>query len=181
MSQWQPPPPLSGSPGYADPPRSAPSRTSPLVYVAAGCGSFGLLAAIGMCGFLMVLGGGNEGGVRYANNMESYAVSYNESQRILRPGETLIAYYDMTVGLDATESAFVTDQRVLHHRNGVNTAVDYDDIVDVRSHDEAILGTLIDVTARDGSVLHIEIAPLNGAEGFVSNLEAQRAQHGAAL
>ena len=38
----------------------------------------------------VALTGGNEGGVRYANNMEDYALRYIEDHRLLEPGEQIV-------------------------------------------------------------------------------------------
>jgi hypothetical protein len=126
----------------------------------------------------MFLGGGAEGGVRYANTMEDYAVEYNAAHGILEPGEQIVAYYDTTMSLDATESAILTDRRLVYHRAGMNTAIPVSDIVDVRSSEDPLLGILIDVTGRDGSVMHIEIAHMNGGDGFLRLLQERAPQGG---
>jgi hypothetical protein len=118
--------------------------------------------------------GGAEGGVRYSNNMEQYALDYIEQHGMLAPGERIVAYYDVTLTLDATESAMLTDRRLVYHRAGTTTAMALADIVDVHLSDDALIGDILDVTGRDGSVMHIEIAPLNGGAGFIRALEDQR-------
>lgn len=170
-SAWQPPPP----------PRSQSSGVPKWAWFAFGCAGLCVLGPALMCGGLLLMTGGNEGGVRYANDMEDYAAEYVRQHGLLAPGEQIVAYYDATLDLDATEAAILTDQRLLYHRTGNTTAILLADIADVYVTDDPLLGDLIDVTGSDGSLMHIEIAPLNGGDGFVRALEDQRsiAQGGA--
>jgi hypothetical protein len=127
-----------------------------------------------MCGGLLLMTGGSEGGVRYTNNMEDYAAEYVQQHGLVAPGERIVAYYDVTLDLDATESAILTDQRLVYHRAGTTTSLLLADISNVYVTDDPLLGDLIDVTGSDGTLLHIEIAPFNGGDGFVRALEDQR-------
>jgi hypothetical protein len=155
--------------------RIPPSSTPKWVWLLVGCGGAAGLKIIVICASLMTMTGGNEGNVRYANNMERYASRYIEEHRILDPGERLVAYYDNTLDLDATDAAILTDRRLLYHFGGQTTAIDLADIADVRTSDDPLLGDIIDVTGADGTIMHIEIAPLNGGDGFLHALDAQRA------
>ena len=164
-SAWQPPKP---------PPRAQSSGVPRWAWLAFGCAGLCVLGPAVMCGGLLLLTGGNEGGVRYSNNMEDYAAEYVQQHGLLAPGEQLVAYYDVTLDLDATESAILTDQRLVYHRAGTTTSMLLADIADVYVTDDPLRGDLIDISGRDGSIVHIEIAPLNGGDGFVRALEDQR-------
>lgn len=139
-----------------------------------GCAGLFVLGTVAMCGGLLMMTGGNEGGVRYENNMEEYALEYVQQHGLLEPGERIVAYYDTTLGLDATEAAILTERRLVYHRAGYTTTMALAAIADVHVSDDPLLGDIIDVTGVDGSRMHIEIAPLNGGDGFIRALEDQR-------
>jgi hypothetical protein len=151
------------------------------VWFAGGFAGLCVLGTVAVCGGLIAMTGGAEGGVRYPNNMEQYALDYIEQHGVLLPGERIVAYYDVTLTLDATESAMLTDRRLVYHRAGNTTAIALADIVDVYVSDEPLIGDVLDVSARDGSLMHIEIAPLNGGAGFIRALENQRSSAGGSL
>jgi hypothetical protein len=146
--------------------------------IAIGCAVAAVLGCVLSCvGFMLWASVGNQGGVRYANNPEQYALDYIAAHNLLEPGERMVAYYDGTVSLDATELAILTDRRVIYAVGGVPTAIALSDIRDVTAVDEGPIGTAINVYGS-GSIISIEVAPMNGAEGFHTAIV--NAWHGAA-
>jgi hypothetical protein len=143
---------------------------------------------------IVVLGGGScvaclvwiasqpEGGVRVANQVQPYAFEYMRQHNILAEGERLIAYYDASMSMDGSESAILTDQRVIYDVAGRTTSLDLADVDDIEARDEGLVGDVIEVTDTSGGRLRIEIAPLNDGKAFVRYLReaVAVAQKGAA-
>ena len=146
-----------------------------------GCGSLFALSVIGVIGFFVWLGFQPEGGVRMANEMEDYAVAYLEEQALLNEGEQLMAYYDVTLGLDGTEAIILTDQRLLHHRaDRDDISVPLTEIEGFSHYEESIIGDVFEVEVADGSILKFEIALFNDGPIFKSALERQLERVGSA-
>jgi hypothetical protein len=136
-----------------------------------------VLLSFGTCGgCLLWLMSQPEGGVRAANQMEPYALEYIEKHGLLEPGEKLIAYYDGTMDMDATESALLTSSRVVYHLDGRTTAVRLEDIEAVNTSEVPLIGDIIDIRSTQGELVRIEIAPLNGGQTFIRELEAARSR-----
>ena len=131
----------------------------------------GCVALVGFSVIAVVVGAiwlfsGPEGGVRLPNEMEAYAQEYLDEHRILEDSEELLAYYDVTLSLDGSESAILTTRRVIYHRNGQNTAFDLADIEDIRHREETLIGDIFEISASSGQTMKIEIAPFNQGETF---------------
>jgi len=106
--------------------------------------------------------------------MEKYALEYNAKNNLLEPGEKMLAYYDCTISLDGTEAAFVTNSRVVYHKQETQTTAFYlKDIVDIAHSREDYVGHLIEVTNTEGEIMMIEIAPLNQGELFLKVLRSK--------
>ncbi len=120
--------------------------------------------------FMIWLLSGPEGGVRLQGEMEEYATLYNASNQFLRDGEELIAYYDVTVGLDGTEAAFVSNQRVFYLKNGYVSSIESAEITDVKHRVTSMNVEIIEVRGTKGGRLAIEIAPFNRGELFYKML-----------
>lgn len=139
-----------------------------------GCGSIVMVAVIGMVGCVVWLGSGPEGGVKLGNEMDQYALEYLVEHDILDEGEVVKAYYDVTISMDGSEAAILTDQRVLYHRNGSTLAVALEDIVEVDFRNEGLVGDIVEIVDNQGDALRVEIAPLNDGAAFYRALERAR-------
>jgi hypothetical protein len=156
-------PPPSATP----PPGQGRSATSTILAVLAVL----VLAGLGSCVACVVwLGTGPESGVRMANQVEPYALTYLQEHGLLQGSEKLIVYYDVTLEMDGSESAFVTTERVVYDQQGRTTAMRLAEVTDVESSDEGLIGDVIDITAKSGDRMRIEIAPLNDGPLFVREL-----------
>lgn len=146
-----------------------------------GCGVVALVAIIGVVGLVAWLASGPESGVKLGNEMDKYALDYLAQHKILNPGEEVLAYYDVTLAMDGTEAAILTQDRVIYHKNGTTTAIPVRDIQDVRHRQESLLGDIIEVQSISGPVMKIEIAPLNQGETFKNVLVGlwEKAKEGA--
>lgn len=142
-----------------------------LTVLGIGCAGIIVCGVLCIFGGLIWLGTGPEGGVRVGNTMEDYAVEYLDENSIVEPGETIHAYYDVTISLDSTECAILTDRRLIYHRNSRNTEMAREDIALVESEDLGMMGEGITVEDVNGDVIYIEIAALNNAPVFRSALE----------
>ncbi len=135
-----------------------------------GCLAAVVLAAIvGGIGMIWLMTG-PQGGVRLGNEVEEYAVTYIEEHGILEKGEKIVAYYDITISLDGTEAAILTDQRLIYHKNGKNNVMDLADIKDIQHREEGLIGDVFDIFDSNGNTMKIEIAPLNQGGSFKSAL-----------
>jgi hypothetical protein len=161
-------PPGSGPPGYGPPrPRSNTARNVVIALVVAVVLGFG-----GCMGFLMWAGSGPQAGVLVGNQIEPYARSYMSEHGLVDEDEAVVCYYDASIALDGSESAILTNRRVLYDKEGVTTAIDLADVQDVTARDEGMVGYVIDVRGRSGARLRIEIAPFNDGETFEAELRA---------
>lgn len=139
-----------------------------------GCGSMVMIAVMAMVGCVVWLGSGPESGVKLGNEMDQYALEYLDRHDILDHGEVVKAYYDVTISMDGSEAAILTDHRVLYHRNGATLSVALEDVVEVDFRNEGLVGDVVEVVDVDGDALRIEIAPLNDGAAFYRALERAR-------
>ena len=118
----------------------------------------------------MLIGCGGEGGVRVGETMEQYAIEYIERSNLLLPNETIEAYYDYTILLDATEGAILTDSRIIHYVHTHSTAFYLYEITEINHYTKSIEGLFIEVF-RGSEMMLIEIAYLNGGNIFLNLLQ----------
>lgn len=148
--------------------------------IAIGCAVVCVLGCLVSCGIFFVWAGtGSQGGVRYANNPEAYAAEYIESHHLLESDESLVAYYDASFDLDASELYILTNRRVISSHGTIVSSLPTSQIRNITKTDQGAIGTLI-VVQGDNSTIAITVAPLNGADGFYDVLmsawqSAQRA------
>ncbi|MEL7264211.1 MAG: hypothetical protein AAFN70_06105 [Planctomycetota bacterium] len=140
-------------------------------YLGFGCGGVLLLCLVICCGSLVYFANGPEGGVRLADEMEPYAKEYLQDNQVLDPGERIVAYYDITIALDGTESATLTDKRLVYHKNGESRAIPISEITSVSDSDDGLGGVVITVTAENDDPMFIEIPVFNKGEVFLTYLE----------
>ena len=94
-----------------------------------------------------------------------------KNHTMLKPGEKILAYYDYTVILDATEAAVLTDQRVFYYVNGrISQQLKLKQIKDIRDYDGELGIRFIVIKGAGGKTVNIEIAPFNGGSDFVRAL-----------
>jgi len=144
-----------------------------------GCGTVTLVAVVGVVGCVVWLGSGPESGVKLTNEMDPYALEYLEGHGLLEPEERVVAYYDATIAMDGTEAAILTDRRVMYHREGSTISIPIEEIIDIDHRTEGLIGDVIEVVGADGTVLRIEIAPLNDGPAFFRALKRELAANGA--
>lgn len=142
-----------------------------LLFGCLGCAGLAIIGAV-----TLIIGGfawlftGPEGGVRLSNEVERYAVDYIREHQILDADEAIVAYYDATISLNATEAAILTDRRVVYHRDDLTTSINLHEIADVQHKYESLIGDIIVVTSSSGQAMKIEIAPFNEGQAFYSAL-----------
>ena len=122
-----------------------------------GCGIPLTLVILIIFGSFIYLSLGPDGGVRFANNMEDYALEYIEDQNLLQTGEKIVAYYDVSIRLNGSEAVILTDSRLIYHISGRNTVFNLADISTVDVSEDDLLGHIIQVTTTDGDTMVIEI------------------------
>jgi hypothetical protein len=138
---------------------------------------FAILVALVIAGggtfFLIWLSSAPQGGVLLKNEMEPYASRYLDEHKILTPSEDLIAYYDETITLKATEAAILTSQRIIYLKNGQTDSIDLKDIQDVKCRSTTLTNT-IEIYSTTGKIMKIDIAHANGFQTFVNALNSER-------
>ena len=127
--------------------------------VAAGCV---IIAAVG----IFWLATSPEGGVRLGNEMEEYALTYLADNQILNEGEQIVAYYDATLTLNGREAVILTDERIIYHRNDRNEFITLEDITDIQTESDTLIGDTFLIFGQPGQTMQFEIAPLNGGSTF---------------
>ncbi|MES2644170.1 MAG: PH domain-containing protein [Myxococcota bacterium] len=119
---------------------------------------------------LACAGMSRESGVCLPNQLDETARGYIRDKQLLQEGEDVRAYYDTTVSLDGSEIALVTDKRIVYHKEGVTTAFALADVTNIE-RSEVALGDAFIVTTRDGQMLQVEIAALNGGDTWERALD----------
>ena len=132
--------------------------------------AIGVAILVGVVAGVAWLASGPESGVKMANEMDQYALDYLERHQLLTADEKLVCYYDVTLSMDGSEAAILTNQRLLYHKAGRTTAMLLAEVVDVKHHYESLIGDVIMARTASGEVMKIEIAPLNGGESFLDAL-----------
>ncbi len=147
-----------------------------------GCGGLAVLGMIAVVAGILWLASGPESGVKLGHAMDDYATAYLDEHGMLEPGEEVLAYYDVTLSMDGTEAALVTDRRVGYHVQGETYWLPLAEIETIDHRYESLIGDVIFVQTVEGDALEIEIAPLNGGSTFLNVLRkaAERAGEGAA-
>ena len=114
-----------------------------------------------------------EQGVSLPNQLDEISRGYIRDKGLLQEGETVRAYYDVTVSLDGSEIALITDRRVVYHKDGVTTDLPLADIQDVSRTQEALSDNFL-ITGRGGQMLQVSIAPMNGGDTWAQVLDGAR-------
>lgn len=112
----------------------------------------------------------NPGGVLTNNQLPASVIEFFDNTDILE-NEEIIAYYDVTIALDNSESAILTNKNLIYYKYGRVTRFPLSSIVSVEAED--CFGLCIVATTRDDRVMEIEIAPLLGGDLFLELLKKQ--------
>ena len=112
----------------------------------------------------------NPGGVLTNNELPTSVIEFFENTDILE-NEQIIAYYDVTIALDNSESAILTNKNLIYYKNGRIERFPLNSIASIDAED--CFGLCIIVSTRDNRVMKIEIAPLNGGDLFLELLRKQ--------
>ena len=112
----------------------------------------------------------NPGGVLTNNQLPASVIEFFDNTDILE-NEQIIAYYDVTIALDNSESAILTNKNLIYYKYGRIVRFPLSSIVSVEA--EECFGLCIVATTRDDRVMEIEIAPLNGGDLFLELLRKQ--------
>ena len=112
----------------------------------------------------------NPGGVLTNNELPTSVIEFFENTDILE-SEQIIAYYDVTIALDNSESAILTNKNLIYYKNGRIERFPLNSIASIDAED--CFGLCIIVSTIDNRVMKIEIAPLNGGDLFLELLRKQ--------
>lgn len=134
-----------------------------------GCGIGLSIIVLTVVAFIW-LSMGPESGVKLGNEMDEYAIKHISDNKLLMPNEELIAYYDVTISMDGSESAIITNMRIIYFKNGKTTYFDLDNIRNIDHRYGNFTGDIIEVEDTVGRYMKIEIAPLNQGETFLKVL-----------
>lgn len=153
---------------------NSPSRSKSIgTMIGLGCGIPLATIVIILTGVILYTSTQPEGGVQLANNIEDYALTYIDKNQLLEPDENLVAYYDVTLQLDSSEAAILTDSRILYHNKGKTMAIPLAEVERVEHEGDGMGGDRILVHSKTGESMLIEIAVWNGGDLFFSTLEKQ--------
>ena len=115
----------------------------------------------------------NPGGVLTYNQLPASVIEFFDKTDILE-NEQIIAYYDVTLVLDNSESAILTNKNLIYYKYGRVERFPLSSIVSIE--EEECFGLCIIASTRDSRVMKIEIAPLNGGDIFLELLRKQVAK-----
>jgi len=119
---------------------------------------------------LLFITGCDDSGVLLKNEISKESIEYINNNNILNTNEKIVAYYDVTIMLNNTESAILTDKRVIYHKDKNNHSIPFEKIKNVEHKTEILIGDIIVIESLSGDFLKIEIAPMNGGEVFLDLL-----------
>jgi hypothetical protein len=120
---------------------------------------------------LFIIGCGDEpGGVLLQNQISMETLEYI-NKNILNNHEKLVAYYDITLLMDNSESATLTDKRIIYRKNDKNSSILYEKIKKIDHEYRKLIGDIILVESTSDDVMKIEIAPFNDGEIFLDLLK----------
>ena len=115
----------------------------------------------------------NPGGVLTYNELPASVIEFFDTTDILE-NEQIIAYYDVTLVLDNSESAILTNKNLIYYKYGRVEKFPLRNIVSIE--EEECFGLCIIASTSDSRVMKIEIAPLNGGDIFLELLRKQVAK-----
>ena len=115
----------------------------------------------------------NPGGVLTYNQLPASVIEFFDKTDILE-NEQIIAYYDVTIALDNSESAILTNKNLIYYKYGRVERFPLSSIVSIE--EEECFGLCIIASTRNNRVMKIEIAPLNGGDIFLDLLRKQVAK-----
>ena len=113
------------------------------------------------------------GGVLTYNQLPASVIEFFDNTDILE-NEQIIAYYDVTIVIDNSESAILTNKNLIYYKYGRVVRFPLNSIVNIEAED--CFGLCIVASTRDNRVMKIEIAPLNGGDLFLELLRKQVAK-----
>ena len=113
------------------------------------------------------------GGVLTYNQLPASVIEFFDNTDILE-NEQIIAYYDVTIVLDNSESAILTNKNLIYYKYGRVVRFPLNSIVNIEADD--CFGLCIVASTRDNRVMEIEIAPLCGGDLFLDLLRKQVAK-----
>ena len=115
----------------------------------------------------------NPGCVQTNNQLPASVIEFFDKTDILE-NEQIIAYYDVTIALDNSESAILTNKNLIYYKYGRIVRFPLNSIVNIEADD--CFGLCIVASTRDNRVMEIEIAPLCGGDLFLDLLRKQVAK-----
>ena len=115
----------------------------------------------------------NPGCVQTNNQLPASVIEFFDKTDILE-NEQIIAYYDVTIALDNSESAILTNKNLIYYKYGRVVRFPLKSIVNIEADD--CFGLCIVASTRDNRVMEIEIAPLCGGDLFLDLLRKQVAK-----
>ena len=113
----------------------------------------------------------NPGGVLTYNQLPASVIEFFDKTDILE-NEQIIAYYDVTIALDNSESAILTNKNLLYYKYGRVERFPLSSIVSIEEEDCPLYFCFV-ASTRDNRVMKIEIALLNRGDLFLELLRKQ--------
>ena len=107
-----------------------------------------------------------------SNQLPDSVIEYIDEKGILED-EYIIAYYDVTLLLDNSESAILTNKNVIYyHESGRINKIPLNQIKNI-AHEDCFLALCIFITPNQGPMIKIEIAALNSGDLFLDLLKEE--------
>ena len=113
----------------------------------------------------------NPGGVLTYNQIPTSVFEFIDRKNIL-DDEEIIAYYDVTISLNNSESAILTNKNVIYFNDGRVMKIPLNEIQSI-DQDKDIFTFYIYVASINGPLMTIEIAHLNGGDLFLDLLRKE--------
>jgi len=117
----------------------------------------------------------NPGGVLTANQLPDSVIQHIKDKNILS-NEEIIAYYDVTISLDNSESAILTNKNIIYYKTGRINKIALNNVKSI-SQLEDCFGVCILIETNNNKTMKIDIAPFNGGDLFLQLLQSQTSNY----
>tara|TARA_X000000368_G_scaffold73844_1_gene54308 strand:+ start:994 stop:1410 length:417 start_codon:yes stop_codon:yes gene_type:complete len=118
--------------------------------------------------FLIGCDPNNPGGVLTYNKIPTSVLEFIDRNNIL-DDEEIIAYYDVTIFLNNSESAILTNKNIIYYNNGRVMKNPLDEILSIDAEEDTF-GLNIYITSINNPLMTVVIAPWNGGDLFLDLL-----------
>ena len=166
-------PPPHPAPYAPYPPPFVPPRAgiSPWVWVLLGVALLGLGTCGGLVGLVAFGSQMENGGVMFDAQIPDAKKAKLRERGVIREDDRIVAFYDGSISLDLSEVCVLTTDRLVQSKDARVVTMGLADVTTIDHRVEGVIGDVIEVGARDGHRMRIEVAHLNEGVSLLNAIE----------